>query len=305
MCSGRLSPRLCATSPFFVGRSPVSDSPSFQISRAEQNTHPRVDEPELGLGLLLAHALQLKVARDRLGDALHGIKRGEQSVKFAHHLFESKQKRGRTTPDEPAPKKRIFWSLSGTPFRWKARIAPARTTAPVPWMSSTMAGGQFLTLSAANASAKSKRGLTVEARVHVAVLLQEGESERGVEVFELDDLRDDAKSVQGSTRQEIDSRRYRERERRQSNSEKRTMLGNVACISFMNTSTNSSHLSSGRRRCLMPRSVRRDQKTSGLRQELFPRVETGLTKRVGEKLLVVRTKVERDRKGLYSRSKEG
>ena len=84
------------------------------------------------------------------------------------------------------------------------------------------------------------------------------------------------------------------------------MLGNVACISFMNTSTNSSHLSSGRRRCLMPRSVRgviRKDPVCG--RSFSPRVRMGLTKRVGEELLVVRTKVERDRKGLYSRSKEG
>lgn len=43
---------------------------------------------------------------------------------------------------------------------------------------------------------RTKKGsFTVEARVDVAILLQEGESERGVEVLELDDLRSDAKSV--------------------------------------------------------------------------------------------------------------
>lgn len=93
-----------------------------------------------------------------------------------------------TTPDEPAPKKRIFWSLSGTPFRWKARIAPARTTAPVPWMSSTDGKGR-LSGRRAHSGRSGEEELTVEAGVHVAVLLQERESERGVEVFELDDLR--------------------------------------------------------------------------------------------------------------------
>lgn len=39
------------------------------------------------------------------------------------------------TPDEPAPKKRMRWSRRGSPVIWKARIAPARMTAPVPWMS--------------------------------------------------------------------------------------------------------------------------------------------------------------------------
>lgn len=38
------------------------------------------------------------------------------------------------TPEEPAPKKRMRWSLRGIPVIWNARIAPERTTAPVPWI---------------------------------------------------------------------------------------------------------------------------------------------------------------------------
>lgn len=59
MCSGSLSPRLCATRPCVA----VSQA------RNRASAHLGVDEPEHVLGLLLGDALRLKVLGDRLGDA--------------------------------------------------------------------------------------------------------------------------------------------------------------------------------------------------------------------------------------------
>lgn len=79
----------------------------------------------------------------------------------------------------------------------------------------------------------------------------------------------------------------------------RTMFGNVACISFMKTSTNSSHLSSGRRRCLMPRSASRASTLVAVIPQASNRASKEvLTQRVGQKLLVVGTKVEGDGESL-------
>lgn len=111
-----------------------------QCAKAESRgkTHPRIDEPELGLGLLLSHTLLLKVLANRLGD--------------------SDSTRSGTKEQDPLILER------------------------------NLRKGESADGSSENDGSGSL-DIIVEARVLLAVVEQKGESEGGVEVLELDDLR--------------------------------------------------------------------------------------------------------------------
>lgn len=156
LCSGSLSPRLCATRPCEVFR----DFVSFALDSAKgqgKAAHPGVDEPELVLGLLLREPLELEVLGDSLGDSDTARASSEEEdalllegdARDLEGADGSGEDNGSGTLDVVVEAAVGFW-LESVAGRQRREDGPG---------------------------------------VVVAVLSKHGEGEGGVEVFELDNLR--------------------------------------------------------------------------------------------------------------------